>query len=328
MLQRTFFASIVACVALAMSPVAGAGELAPIPDLHHRVTDTTATLSSADIATLDARLAALEQRKGAQVAILLVPTTAPEAIEPYATRVFAQWKLGRKHVDDGVLVLVAKDDHRVRIEVARGLEGAIPDAAAKRIEREYMTPKFRSGAFAAGLGAGVDMLTRLIDDEALPAPSARPASRGNVVVMDDEPWWSPIQLIAGIMFGAIVATLFLLLMMVRSVYNLVLGHLPPRWRAYAFGALTALPIVALFRHPMAALGAFAAASSIGSLTTLSRPPRRGDFAGGGGTSSSDGSSSSSSGGDSGGSSDSGSSGGSDFSGGGGESSGGGASDSW
>jgi len=311
-------------LALLIAACAIAQDVQSVPELHARVTDQTATLTPPQRASLEAKLAALEQRKGAQVAVLIVPTTQPETIEQYATRVFDAWKLGRRGVDDGVLVIVAKNDRHVRIEVAYGLEGAIPDAAAKRIAHDYMSAHFVHGDFAGGLDAGVDALTALIDDEALPAPPASaPSSHGrNIVMMDDEPWWSPLQLVVGIMFGAILATLLLLLLMVRPIYNLLLGHFPGRARAYAFGALATVPIAILFRHPMAALGAFAAGSTLASLVNLSRPPKRREFSGGVGSSSSSSSSSSDGGGSS------GSSGGGDFSGGGGSSGGGGASDSW
>jgi uncharacterized protein len=319
----TTFRWLLGALALLFAPCAIAEDVQPVPELHARVTDGTATLTAPQRASLEAKLSALEQRKGTQLAVLIVPTTQPETIEQYATRVFDTWKLGRKGVDDGVLVIVAKNDRHVRIEVAYGLEGAIPDAAAKRIAHDYMSARFAHGDFAGGLDAGTDALTALIDDEPLPAPPAStPSSRGkNVVMMDDEPWWSPIQLVVGIMFGAILATLLLLVMMVRAIYNFALGHFPAGARAYVFGALAALPITLLFRHPMAALGAFAAGSTLGSLVNLARAPRRRDFGGGGGGLSS-------SGGSDGGGSSSGSSGGGDFSGGGGSSGGGGASDSW
>jgi uncharacterized protein len=322
----TTFRWLFGSLALLFAPYVIADDVQPLPELHARVTDETATLTAPQRASLEAKLSALERRKGAQVAVLIVPTTQPETIEQYATRVFDAWKLGRKGVDDGVLVIVAKNDRQVRIEVAYGLEGAIPDAAAKRIAHDYLSAHFVHGDFAGGLDAGIDALTALIDDEPLPAPTASAhASRGkNVVIMDDEPWWSPIQLVVGIMFGAILATLLLLVVMVRAIYNFALGHFPARARAYVFGALAALPITLLFRHPMATLGAFAAGSTLASLVNLARPPRRRDFGGGG----AGGWSSSSGGGDGGGSSSSGSSGGGDFSGGGGSSGGGGASDSW
>jgi uncharacterized protein len=164
----------VACLAIALTLVVWAADgLQAIPDLHRRVTDTTGTLDATRTQALESQLAALEQRKGAQVAVLMVPTTQPEEIEQYSIRVFDQWKLGRKNVDDGVLLVVAKNDHRVRIEVARGLEGAIPDAAAARIIREYVTPKFRSGDFDGGIADAVGAVTKLIDGEELPPPLER-----------------------------------------------------------------------------------------------------------------------------------------------------------
>jgi uncharacterized protein len=159
-----------AAIALSVAAVAADGDPQPVPALQARVTDLTATLDAGQRAALESDLAALEQRKGAQLAVLIVPTTAPEDIAAYAIRVQDQWKLGRRGVDDGVLLLVAKDDRRVRIEVARGLEGAIPDAAAARIIREYVTPRFREGDYAGGLRDAVGALTTLIDGEPLPEP--------------------------------------------------------------------------------------------------------------------------------------------------------------
>lgn len=144
--------------------------LQPVPPLQARVTDMTATLDAAQRQTLESQLAALEAAKGAQVAVLLVATTAPEDIASYAIRVFDTWKLGRKDVDDGVLLIVAKDDRRVRIEVARGLEAAIPDAAVARIIREYLGPRFRSGDYYGGIRDAVGALVTLINDETLPPP--------------------------------------------------------------------------------------------------------------------------------------------------------------
>jgi len=149
---------------------ASADDLAPIPSLRARVTDVTRTLSTSERNALEEKLAAFEQRKGAQIAILMVPTTRPETIEQYSIRVAEAWKVGRTRVDDGVIVVVAKDDHRLRIEVGYGLEGAIPDVVAKRIIREIIAPHFLAGEFHAGLDSGATALMRLIDGEALPAP--------------------------------------------------------------------------------------------------------------------------------------------------------------
>jgi uncharacterized protein len=143
-----------------------------VPELRARVTDLTQTLSSDQRQQLEQRLAALEQAKGSQLAILILPTTQPETIEQFSIRVVEQWKLGRKGVDDGVLLLVAKDDRAVRIEVGYGLEGAIPDAIANRVIDEFIIPAFKQGDFYGGLSQGVERLSGLIQGEPLPIPSA------------------------------------------------------------------------------------------------------------------------------------------------------------
>jgi uncharacterized protein len=167
MLQRLLV--ILAGVVLTLA-VAVADELQPIPSLRALVTDQTATLDATQQQSLESELEALKQRKGSELGVLMVATTQPEDIAQYAIRAFDQWKLGRKGVDDGVLLIVAKDDHRVKIEVARGLEGVIPDAAAARIIREYITPKFRGGDFYGGIHDATSTLTKLIDGEQLPPP--------------------------------------------------------------------------------------------------------------------------------------------------------------
>lgn len=144
-----------------------------VPPLRARVTDLTSTLSGDQVRALEGKLAALETSKGSQIAVLLVPTTQPETVEQYAIRVFDQWKLGRKGVDDGVLLIVAKNDHRARIEVGRGLEGAIPDAYAKRIIDEAIAPRFRQGDFYGGIGAGTDRIMKLVEGEPMPPPAQR-----------------------------------------------------------------------------------------------------------------------------------------------------------
>ena len=147
-----------------------------VPPLQARVTDLTGTLTAQQVAALESRLAAFEKQKGSQIAVLLVPTTQPETIEQYSIRVADQWKLGRKGVDDGILVLFASHDRAVRIEVGRGLEGAVPDAIAKRIIAEVMIPFFRRGDFYGGLSAGVERLIQVIEGEPLPEPTQSPAT--------------------------------------------------------------------------------------------------------------------------------------------------------
>jgi len=164
-------------VLLALLLVGTAHAEVAVPPLTQRVTDLTATLDAQQAQTLDARLAALEAEKGAQLAVLIVPTTQPETIEQYGIRVVEAWKLGRKGVDDGVLLLIAKDDHSLRIEVGYGLEGALNDATANRIVEEIIVPSFKSGEFYRGIDAGVAAIIKVIDGEPLPAPKAA-ASNG------------------------------------------------------------------------------------------------------------------------------------------------------
>ncbi|MBH5401747.1 YgcG family protein [Bradyrhizobium sp. CNPSo 4010] len=142
-----------------------------VPQLTGRVVDQTGTLSSSDIATLTQKLRDFENRKGSQIAVLIVPTTQPETIEQFSIRVAEAWKVGRKKVDDGAILVVAKSDRHLRIEVGYGLEGVLTDVTSRRIIDEDITPKFRSGDFAAGISAGVDRMMRVIDGEPLPSPS-------------------------------------------------------------------------------------------------------------------------------------------------------------
>jgi uncharacterized protein len=164
---------------LMLWPLLGLGaDPIAVPPLQARVTDLTGTLSAEQQASLSASLAAFEQRKGSQIALLLVPTTQPETIEQYSIRVVDAWKLGRKGVDDGVLLLVAKNDRTVRIEVGRGLEGALPDAIANRIVQQVIVPRFRNGDFYLGLVDGVDRIIKTVDGEPLPEPT-RTRDAGN-----------------------------------------------------------------------------------------------------------------------------------------------------
>lgn len=173
--RRLAFAAAAAWL-LAAQPAVG---LVDVPPLRQRVTDLTGTLDASARASFEERLAAFEARKGSQIAVLIVPTTAPEAIEQYSIRVAEQWRLGREKVDDGVLLLVAKDDRALRIEVGYGLEGAVPDVIAKRIVADVITPPFRGGDFAGGIGAGIDALIKVIDGEPLPAPDEQWRTRGS-----------------------------------------------------------------------------------------------------------------------------------------------------
>ena len=151
----------------------GADGLQPIPKLNSRVTDLTGTLTAEQQNALEQKLAAFEAAKGAQFAVLIVPTTQPEEIEQYSIRVVEQWKLGRKNVDDGALLIIAKNDHRVRIEVGYGLEGVLTDAMSNRIIDETVKPDFRQGKFYGGINGALDDMMKLVQGEPLPPPEER-----------------------------------------------------------------------------------------------------------------------------------------------------------
>lgn len=162
--------AVAALIFCGAGSVATAQALQPIPKLEARVTDLTGTLTAGQQAELEQRLADFEARKGAQIAVLLVPTTEPEQIEQYSIRVVEAWKLGRKKVDDGVLLIMAKNDHALRIENGYGLEGVLTDAATNRIIQDTMVPLLRQGQFFAAISAGIEQIMRLVDGEPLPEP--------------------------------------------------------------------------------------------------------------------------------------------------------------
>jgi uncharacterized protein len=148
----------------------GAAADTAVPSLTARVTDLTGTLTSEQKAALEQRLQAFESEKGSQVAVLMVPTTQPEAIEQYSIRVVEKWKLGRKGADDGALLIIAKDDRTMRIEVGYGLEGVLTDAMSKRIISDDIVPRFKQGDFYGGVTTGVERIMSVINGEQLPPP--------------------------------------------------------------------------------------------------------------------------------------------------------------
>jgi uncharacterized protein len=160
------------------SAIAAATDEVAIPALTQRVTDLTNTLATDQLSALESKLQSFEQTKGSQIAILILPTTQPDDIAQYSIRLADAWKIGRKGVGDGVIIVVAKNDHKLRIEVGRGLEGAIPDIYAKRIIAENIAPLFKQGDMNGGLNAGVDKLIGLISGEALPPPPKQSAQTG------------------------------------------------------------------------------------------------------------------------------------------------------
>ena len=180
-LRARLWAGVALPLLLGLALASGAQDLQQIPKLAARVTDLTGTLTAGQQTALEQKLSAFESAKGAQLAVLIVPTTQPEAIEQYSIRVVDAWKLGRKGVDDGALLLVAKDDHRVRIEVGRGLEGVLTDALSNRILDETVKPAFRQGNFYGGIDAGLEQMMKLVSGEPLPPPEQRwqPGRRGH-----------------------------------------------------------------------------------------------------------------------------------------------------
>jgi uncharacterized protein len=261
------------------------------------VVDQTATLSSGDIAALTQTLKDFEARKGSQIAVLIVPTTAPETIEQYSIRVAEAWKIGRKKVDDGAILVVAKDDRKLRIEVGYGLEGALTDVTSKRIIDEVITPRFKSGDFAGGISEGVTRILGVVDGEPLPAPVQRREDSGSSLYQLINPF-NPFVIIGVLVLGA-----FLRSILGRLVGSVATGGLIGLVAWFIVGSL----VVSLIAGAIASVFTLFS-DSLGS----GSGGRSGGFVGGGG---------SSWGGSSGG-------GGGGFSGGGGSFGGGGASGSW
>ena len=298
---RAFLFALLVCW-----PFVAAADVA-VPPLSGRAVDQTGTLSAVDTGALTQRLKDLETRKGSQVAVLIVPTTEPETIEQFSIRVAEAWKIGRKKIDDGALLVVAKNDHKLRIEVGYGLEGALTDVTARRIIDEIIVPRFKSGDFAGGISAGVDRIIRIIDGEPLPAP--QPEASHSV----DGDLLNVIFPFGLLGYAAIAAMMRNLLgrLLGSGVTAGLVGGLT--WFLLGSIALTAILGVAAFFLTMFGDGILAASQEAG------RNAGRGRGGGGWSSGSSGGSWS---GGSSSSSSDSG------FSGGGGSFGGGGASGSW
>jgi uncharacterized protein len=205
--HRLRFAGIhLLAAALALCAVAGhAQQLVPVPALTTPVTDLAGVLTPEQVGALDSKLGSFAQAKGSQVAVLIVPTTQPEEIEQYAIRVAEAWKLGRKGVDDGALLLVARDDRKVRIEVGYGLEGALPDATANRIIDEVIVPSFRGGDYYGGIDAGVDRIIGVINGEPLPEPVRRGSASDGISGLGN---MLPVLLVFALVGGAILRRLF------------------------------------------------------------------------------------------------------------------------
>ncbi|MGD2139051.1 MAG: YgcG family protein [Burkholderiales bacterium] len=207
-----------------------------VPPLRARVTDLTGTLSHEQQRGIEQQLAQFEAQRGAQIGVLILPTTKPETIEQFAVRVQEEWKLGRKGVDDGVLLVVAKDDRTLRIEVGYGLEGILPDAIAKRIIEQDITPQFRRGDFYAGINAGVARMMKVIEGEPLPPAKQTVVSKARVNL----DWLFPVFVI--LMIGRRLFTAVFGRFLGAGISGGVLGFLV--W--LVIGSLIAALIVGLF----------------------------------------------------------------------------------
>ena len=172
-----------------------------VPTLNSRVTDMTGTLTPQQLQSLERSLQTFETSKGSQIAVLMVPTTKPESIEQYSLRVVEGWKIGRKNSDDGVLLLIAKDDRTLRIEVGYGLEGALTDTTSKRIISEIIVPQFKQGNYYGGIQSGLDSIINVVNGEALPAPNNSLATKGMTQTM-------PMLLVAAAIAGSILRSVF------------------------------------------------------------------------------------------------------------------------
>lgn len=246
--------------------VSSAVELAPVPPPAARVVDVSGTLSPVEIATLEARLVDIEARKGAQIAVLLVPTTQPEAIEQYALRVAEAWKPGREKEDDGLVFLVAVQDRAVRFETGYGLEGVLPDALANRILDDLVIPHFRAGNYAAGLDAGLTAVEQVLDGS--PPPVAQDRGQGKNM-------GGALQLL---LIAAGVAVFLLPALLGRIVGGFAAGA--------AVGALTwlllgSLVLGAVFGLIALVFGMTGLASLLAAANLGGMGRRRGGFGGGG-----------------------------------------------
>jgi len=243
--------------------LAAAHAQVPVPPLHARVTDLTGTLTPEQISALDQKLAAFEARKGSQIAVLLVPTTQPESIEQFGIRVADQWKVGRKGIDDGAILIIAKQDRTLRIEVGYGLEGALSDLITNRIVEDIIVPHLRQGDFAGGINAGVDAMIRVIDGEPLPAPSQRPS-----------------QAPRGVDLQTLLVIGFVLVVVVGGILRAIVGRVPAATLiGAAAGILVWVMVASLFAAIVVAVISFFFTLA-GGLPLRGGPMGRGPMGGG------------------------------------------------
>lgn len=310
LLRRLTALFLIAAAVGAFMAAAWAQPLQTVPTLTARVIDQTGTLAAGERQALEAKLAAFEQRKGTQIAVLMVPATAPEDIAAYANRVANAWRIGRRDVGDGLLIIVAKDERRMRIEVAKTLEGVVPDIAAARIIDQQMKPAFRRGDFAGGIDAALDQLIARIDGEALPDVHAEDPRRGDALFDAD---WEDLAIL--LFFGVVIGGPIL-----RGLFGRTLGPLLTGGAAGGIAFVVTASLLAAGIAGVVALLFTLFAGAAGGLGGLGGRRGGGGYTGGYGGGWGGGSSSGGWGGDGGG--------GGFSSGGGGDFGGGGASGDW
>jgi uncharacterized protein len=253
-----------------------------VPPLVGRVVDRTGTLTSGDVASLQQTIGSFELRKGSQVAVLIVPTTAPETIEQYSLRVAETWKIGRKKIDDGALLVVAKDDRKLRIEVGYGLEGALTDVTSKRIIDEVITPKFRSGDFAGGISQGVAAIIRIVEGEKLPEPAA-PQPRFDSTSLDGVP--VPFILVGLFMVGGILRAILgrlVAAVLMAGLLALIAWFVVGSWIALVLAAIIGFLVTLLVEATNSGRGDSGWSGSGGSYSGSSSSSSSSSDSGGGG----------------------------------------------
>ncbi len=270
-LRRAALAAIFVCCAFAAAAQVG------VPPLTSRVTDLTSTLTAQQRGALEERLAAFEKRKGSQIAVLLVHTTEPDTIEQFGIRVGEQWKIGRKGVDDGAILIVALKDRALRIETGYGLEGALPDAVGKRIVEEHIVPRFKQGDYFGGIDAGVTHMMSVIEGEPLPAPARgrtgapRTASGGGLES------FLMVGFILVFVVGGIIRAMF-----GRVAGSGVIGLIGGAAGWIMLGSIGAAVIVAIVALVLSMMGGMGGMGGLGGLGRGGRGGWTGGFPGGGG----------------------------------------------
>jgi uncharacterized protein len=243
-----------------------------VPPLKARVTDLTGTLTQEQAASLEQMLQSFEKRKGSQIAVLMVPTTKPEEVEQYALRVAEQWKIGRGKIDDGAILVVAKDDRALRIEVGYGLEGALNDATANRIVEDVIVPRFREGDFYGGINAGVDRMIRVIDGEPLPEPARPQPQVGGGIGQS-----LPVLLILAMVVGGVLRR-----MLGRVFGSMAAGGVVGGLAWLLVGALGIAFVAGILAFLFTLIGGGAGRGYYGGFPGGFRGGYRGGFGGGGG----------------------------------------------